>query len=571
LNANLDAIEAAIENTISRDGTSPNQMEAVLDMNNQRIINLPEAAADNDPVRRIDLDDLEVVLAAGAALRANNLSDLTDAAEARTNLGADLAANVNYTPAGTGAVVTTLQAKARERVSIFDFMTTAQIADVQAGTLTLDMTDTIKAARDACLLSRKELFFPIGNYKLTDTILLNDTGSSQSSGFKGENRRYTIFTLYTASASTPAFRIGTSSNSSFIGGNIGTFTVVCNGGAAKGRGIQLDTTATNSAISQCDIGNITVLQTSRGLDVSGVVYMNTFHNITVTGSVTEYGIRIASAQEVIYNTLADCEVTGTESTAYSYSLQSPAMQGRNLTADGCIYISSVYGCFKGVTIEGIHAATTVSGTAIELNQCDSIEDISLVNIPTAKCPIAISVNGRCNITNVRWPDAGAGNQPDQPLYLSPGSKGVCIGYQVPRAVTSKVEAGSLAADVNNWVFLNSADITDRDLSYQENTWTPAFPGAEWSVQPTVVSASYVRIGRQITATVYAFDGVCSGGTIQGLPFACRASLAFSATGANSDFTERLGGAVYGGNTFISGFPGVTLTGNFWQMTVTYFI
>ena len=39
LNANFSAIEDAIDNTLSRDGTTPNQMNADLDMNGHRIIN----------------------------------------------------------------------------------------------------------------------------------------------------------------------------------------------------------------------------------------------------------------------------------------------------------------------------------------------------------------------------------------------------------------------------------------------------------------------------------------------------------------------------------------------------
>ena len=39
LNANFDAIQAGFENTLSRDGTSPNQMEADLDMNSNAILN----------------------------------------------------------------------------------------------------------------------------------------------------------------------------------------------------------------------------------------------------------------------------------------------------------------------------------------------------------------------------------------------------------------------------------------------------------------------------------------------------------------------------------------------------
>lgn len=50
INNNSDLIEAAMENTLSRDGTSPNEMNAVLDMNSNRIINLPDAASEHEPV-----------------------------------------------------------------------------------------------------------------------------------------------------------------------------------------------------------------------------------------------------------------------------------------------------------------------------------------------------------------------------------------------------------------------------------------------------------------------------------------------------------------------------------------
>lgn len=57
LNDNSDTITNAMENTLSRDGTTPNTMEADLDMNSNRILNLPAAVEDTDPVRLIDVDD----------------------------------------------------------------------------------------------------------------------------------------------------------------------------------------------------------------------------------------------------------------------------------------------------------------------------------------------------------------------------------------------------------------------------------------------------------------------------------------------------------------------------------
>lgn len=50
INNNNTLITQAIENTISRDGTLPNMMNSVLDMNSNKIINLPDAFTDQEPV-----------------------------------------------------------------------------------------------------------------------------------------------------------------------------------------------------------------------------------------------------------------------------------------------------------------------------------------------------------------------------------------------------------------------------------------------------------------------------------------------------------------------------------------
>jgi hypothetical protein len=55
INVNSALIEAALENTLSRDGTSPNTMSGDLDMNSYSILNLPSPVNDGDPARKVDL------------------------------------------------------------------------------------------------------------------------------------------------------------------------------------------------------------------------------------------------------------------------------------------------------------------------------------------------------------------------------------------------------------------------------------------------------------------------------------------------------------------------------------
>lgn len=54
INDNFDTIEEAFDNTLSRDGTSPNQMETYLDMNSNAIVNLPVPISMNSPLRLAD-------------------------------------------------------------------------------------------------------------------------------------------------------------------------------------------------------------------------------------------------------------------------------------------------------------------------------------------------------------------------------------------------------------------------------------------------------------------------------------------------------------------------------------
>lgn len=464
-----------------------------------------------------------------------------------------------------GGVARTLLSKLRERVSVFDFLTEAQQADVVARTFTLDLATPLNAAIAYAQANKYKLHWPAGGYRINSTLTMTDEVVFDTAG-----KNVVTLRLYTASTSTPALLVDVPNNSSFIGGRIGGMTIECNGGAARGIGLRVQTTATNSAVSQSIFEELFILNCNVGVSMTGVIYMSTFRNITVSGGVGAYGWFVTSAQEVIYNSFTDLEVTNVENGAYAYYFQVLATQFRNLTADGVVYFSNPYGCVKGLYIEGIYCATPVSTTVVQLNQCDALEDVAIINCPTAKTNIAISVAGRCNIRNVRWPDSGAGNQPAQPLLLSGGSRGTVDGYQTARAVTNKVEAGSAAADLNNWVFSACADITDWEFRYQQSTWTPTFPSG-WTTAPTVISAQYTRVGRQVTVTMYAQDGVATAGaTIGGLPVAANATQGAAMFGCSSDTADVLRGSVTPGASQINNIPAVTLTGNFWQIVATYF-
>lgn len=58
LNAIITQIETAFQNTLSRDGATPNQMAATLDMNSNRIINLPAPTSGTEAARLADIESI---------------------------------------------------------------------------------------------------------------------------------------------------------------------------------------------------------------------------------------------------------------------------------------------------------------------------------------------------------------------------------------------------------------------------------------------------------------------------------------------------------------------------------
>jgi hypothetical protein len=87
INNNSASIEAAIENTLSRDGTTPNSMESDLDMNSNSILNLPLPTTDTEPVRKGEFD----VLAGSIEEIEQAVAEAQEAAEEAAN-SADAAA-----------------------------------------------------------------------------------------------------------------------------------------------------------------------------------------------------------------------------------------------------------------------------------------------------------------------------------------------------------------------------------------------------------------------------------------------------------------------------------------------
>lgn len=104
INANSDLIETALENTLSRDGTSPNTMGASLDMNSNRILNLIDATTNQEPVTLSQLVDAEGSLGISYTLAspASTYNTKAEATAATVPVDRDYLWIAGYTTVGDG-------------------------------------------------------------------------------------------------------------------------------------------------------------------------------------------------------------------------------------------------------------------------------------------------------------------------------------------------------------------------------------------------------------------------------------------------------------------------------------
>lgn len=158
VNANNTLTETALENTLSRDGTGPNQMEANLDMNGNNVLNIGTL-----DITTLSADNLVIngELVTPSALAVSTLPDPTGhIAQFLQTDGINSSwqvpdsSEVSFTQFGAGAVARTAQAKMRDLVNVKDFGAT--------GDGVTDDAAAIQAAIDAN--DGKMLFFPSGTY-----------------------------------------------------------------------------------------------------------------------------------------------------------------------------------------------------------------------------------------------------------------------------------------------------------------------------------------------------------------------------------------------------------------------
>jgi len=273
LNANFEAVAAALETLLSRDGTSPNQMTASLDMNSERIINLPSPLSATEPARLTDLTDAQALAAAvipsmtgndgkvlsndGTVLTWNGAADLPDFGDLQSalNLSDVASASTSRTTLGLGTAAVKNISTSGNNVPVLDAANTWSGAQTFSGTSAFSGATTFSGSGDHRLtstptaLTPESIGFrgsPVASQDTNYTFILTDAGKTKLHT-SGTGHTYTI-----PPTSSVAFPTGTV----FIVANTGAGDVV----VTRGSGVSLrksgSATDANITLAQWGIASI---------------------------------------------------------------------------------------------------------------------------------------------------------------------------------------------------------------------------------------------------------------------------------------------------------------------------
>lgn len=300
LNANFQAIEDAIENTLSLDGTAPNGMEVNLDLNSRKIINLADPSNNGDAVSKGWLLEQEGNAVASADAAAASAAAAEDSAVAAASSASSATSSASTATSASSSATSSASTATTQASSA---TASASTATTQAGIATTQATNAstsastassaataAEAARDATLAAYDSFDDRYLGSKTSDPTLDND-GNALLAGSLYYNSVAAEMRIYTGSAWVAAYvsGVGFLSAANNLSDLANTGTARTNLGVAIGTNVQAydaDTAKTDVAQSFTAAQRGTVSALTDGATITPDFAVANNFSVTLGGSRT---------------------------------------------------------------------------------------------------------------------------------------------------------------------------------------------------------------------------------------------------------------------------------------------
>jgi hypothetical protein len=344
LNANFQAIEDAIENTLSLDGTAPNGMETNLDMNSRKIINLSDPSNNGDAVSKGWLLEQEGNAVASADAAAASAAAAEDSAVAAASSASSATSSASTATSASSSATSSASTATTQASSA---TASASTATTQAGIATTQATNAstsastassaataAEAARDATLAAYDSFDDRYLGSKTSDPTLDND-GNALLAGSLYYNSVSAEMRIYTGSAWVAAYvsGVGFLSAANNLSDLANTGTARTNLGVAIGTNVQAydaDTAKTDVAQSFTAAQRGTVSALTDGATITPDFAVANNFSVTLGGSRTLANpTNLTTGQSGVIRLAQDA--TGSRTLAYGSNWKFPGGTAPTLT------------------------------------------------------------------------------------------------------------------------------------------------------------------------------------------------------------------------------------------------
>lgn len=397
INSNMAAIMTAMENTLSRDGTYPSHMLADLDMNSNRILNLPAPVSGLEPFRLTDAQSLILSKSTGAV---DNNSYTSVSVAALSNISASVTGIFVY---GFAAVGDGGAAHYKKVVSattgIYSFLSADgarwQIAESAIdprmvgakGDGATNDAPAMQIAVDTAAKTCGKVVVSKGNYILNARINFPTT-AGEALVFTGSGGAY--FTRGASYTSGALFYIANNPNplSSWL--DISNITIIAANGAYVTGGYAIEIVNRENV----RLTDIFIYDGFGGVSLAtaGTIYLNNVFYLQSSTYATTLGI--SSAGFVTSGTIS------------AIFINNCGFVGNNTQSANCLSYGIYVGAADGIQISNTFVGGT-EGIHFEGNATSSVNDVYISNLVIDNCrTAAVNFQGNASggkiYTNIRF-------------------------------------------------------------------------------------------------------------------------------------------------------------------------